>query len=796
VPKVFVMRIRTQLVLAFLLLSVVPLTGIVTYSYLSSIHAVRAAWEAESRAITAEMDDRMRMIRSDVDASVQQLAVAALADRSGENDYVRSVVRGMGRTAPLLDGVTFVPAPPSPPAPAAVQTADAPPSRASRPSRTPVIEVGDLVRLGKLDEIEIPEIPEVRVEIPQLAGFNDQIRRALDEAKQASVAAARANQAAARETTSRGRRERAAPPAGGDGAEPSGPGATAFVVRSVDQSELAAMEEHLAQMSEALRAAAVERTKAIQVERKKIERGRAAAATRAAADESPETPPVSETPAAPAVAAVAPVPPAPPVAATPAALAPAAPAAVHFSRAGGSNAWHELHYPVVAHGEIVGSLRADVSPEKVFSRVLSRTRLREGEIAFAVDEEGKVYTADPAEKAKLSAIAPDPVRFRTGKKSDLHRLGNRWIVATSADEASGMTFGIARPIEEPLAEVKDAAVRNFGYGLALIGLALIGIVPLANHMTRDVALVTAGAARIAHGELDASVPVRSRNEIGQLAVAFNRMAGDLRIHQEQLLEQERLRKEQEIRARLLTADYDRKSRELEEARQFQLSLLPRALPEHPRYEVAVHMETAAEVGGDYYDFHTGDEGTLTIAIGDATGHGAKAGTMVTAIKSLFSAYSPDSTPGRFLDVAASAIRRMDLGRMAMGLLLVRLEPDGRARIAAAGMPPPLVYRGATGAVEEIDVRGMPLGTLSSEYHESEIALGAGDILVLMSDGFPELLDGRGEPLGYGSAVAELSAAAALEPAEAISRLRAAAASWNGGGAPNDDMTFVAIRCRS
>jgi serine phosphatase RsbU (regulator of sigma subunit) len=48
------------------------------------------------------------------------------------------------------------------------------------------------------------------------------------------------------------------------------------------------------------------------------------------------------------------------------------------------------------------------------------------------------------------------------------------------------------------------------------------------------------------------------------------------------------------------------------------------------------MKTVAEVGGDYYDFHTGKDGILTAVIGDATGHGMKAGTMVTAFKSLFS----------------------------------------------------------------------------------------------------------------------------------------------------------------
>lgn len=90
---------------------------------------------------------------------------------------------------------------------------------------------------------------------------------------------------------------------------------------------------------------------------------------------------------------------------------------------------------------------------------------------------------------------------------------------------------------------------------------------------------------------------------------------------------------------LLRAENQRKTKELEEARQLQLSMLPQNLPELPHLDIAVYMKTATEVGGDYYDFHVGMDGTLTVVIGDATGHGMKAGTMVTTTKSLFSSHA-------------------------------------------------------------------------------------------------------------------------------------------------------------
>ena len=80
---------------------------------------------------------------------------------------------------------------------------------------------------------------------------------------------------------------------------------------------------------------------------------------------------------------------------------------------------------------------------------------------------------------------------------------------------------------------------------------------------------------------------------------------------------------------------------MEEARELQLSMLPKKVPDVPNLDIAVYMKTATEVGGDYYDFSTKEDGSLNIAIGDATGHGMKAGTLVTMMKSLFTANSID-----------------------------------------------------------------------------------------------------------------------------------------------------------
>jgi serine phosphatase RsbU (regulator of sigma subunit) len=333
-------------------------------------------------------------------------------------------------------------------------------------------------------------------------------------------------------------------------------------------------------------------------------------------------------------------------------------------------------------------------------------------------------------------------------------------------------------------------------------------------MTRQLETVTRGAERIALGDLQTRLPVRSTSELGQLAEAFNRMAGELSVNQERLVREESRRKERELHERLLRAEYERKSLELEEARRFQLSLLPRELPDHPAYEVAVAMTTATEVGGDFYDFHLepgadGGEGVLTAAIGDATGHGARAGTMVTVIKSLFSAAAGAGGPGRFLEESNRAIKRMELGRMAMALALARFEPlvgpaaggrwgTCRMTVASAGMPPVLVHRRATGRVEEVALAGMPLGGLDPAYAEREVLLARGDTVLLLSDGLPELPDEEGDPMGYAAVRSLFEEAAGRAPAELgdlIGELESAARSWAAETAPADDRTFVVVRVR-
>jgi serine phosphatase RsbU (regulator of sigma subunit) len=259
------------------------------------------------------------------------------------------------------------------------------------------------------------------------------------------------------------------------------------------------------------------------------------------------------------------------------------------------------------------------------------------------------------------------------------------------------------------------------------------------------------------------------------------------------LEHERTEAELRLRHEQERAENERRAKELEEARQLQLSMLPRTLPQLPHLEIAAYMKPATEVGGDYYDFHVSTDGTLTVVVGDATGHGLKAGTMVTAMKSLFGTLAPQDDMLHIFEEANRVLKGMKMRGLFMALLMLKVRGDSLS-VCSAGIPPMLVYRAALGVVEEIVLQAVPLGGVASfAYQQRQTHLTAGDCIMLMSDGFPERFNGTGEMLGYDKAAAILKDNAHLSPQEIIDNFVRAGDEWAGGTPQDDDVTFVVLK---
>lgn len=250
--------------------------------------------------------------------------------------------------------------------------------------------------------------------------------------------------------------------------------------------------------------------------------------------------------------------------------------------------------------------------------------------------------------------------------------------------------------------------------------------------------------------------------------------------------------QKETERQLLEAEYRRKSEELEEARALQMSMLPREIPLHDRLEIAAWITTASEVGGDYYDFAI-DDGTLLLGIGDATGHGMRAGTMVTATKALFGVLGHDELAHEMAE-SNRALRRMNLRRLAMAFTLARFD-QSRMRLSSAGMPPVYIRR-ANGDVESLELPGSPLGSLARfPYRQIDVLLTSGDFILFLSDGLPELLSESGEMVGYERVAGLLRDSSARTAHELVAELVAFTDRWKGTRPQDDDITFVVVRLK-
>ena len=254
------------------------------------------------------------------------------------------------------------------------------------------------------------------------------------------------------------------------------------------------------------------------------------------------------------------------------------------------------------------------------------------------------------------------------------------------------------------------------------------------------------------------------------------------------------RKEKEDR-RLLELENERKTKELEQARLLQLSMLPKDIPRLPNLDIAVYMKTATEVGGDYYDFHKSDDYTLTTVIGDATGHGLNAGMLVSVTKGLFKNLANQPVVNNIFSQFNESIHSLNIQPMYMSLHLLRIKDD-LMQVIGAGMPPILYYQNSTGSVVEIESSGPPLGGfMNFKYEKSDYKLMPGDVIVVMSDGFAERRNNAKEILGWDKGKEILSRIKDHTSEQIIAQFVEANDDWGEGNSQDDDVTFVVIKVK-
>ena len=188
--------------------------------------------------------------------------------------------------------------------------------------------------------------------------------------------------------------------------------------------------------------------------------------------------------------------------------------------------------------------------------------------------------------------------------------------------------------------------------------------------------------------------------------------------------------------------------DIQEAYEIQKSLLPQSNPHFEGYDISGRFIPAERVGGDLYDFNILEEGVLSFAIGDASGHGLPAALLardvVTGLRMGIENEMKISSVIRKLN---SVIHKSRLSTRFVSLVYGELERNGTLVYINAGHPPPLHFSGDS--VTKLDVGGTILGPLEETVFNRGFAfLDPGDHLVMFSDGIFEITNGDNDMYGY------------------------------------------------
>lgn len=291
--------------------------------------------------------------------------------------------------------------------------------------------------------------------------------------------------------------------------------------------------------------------------------------------------------------------------------------------------------------------------------------------------------------------------------------------------------------------------------LCLVALAIatgMGIL-IAHWITEPILRLNRASQKITTGDLNQVVKVKRIIELRELANSFNKMADQLQDSFENL-EQKVIERTAELASahaqivvlnQRLKADNYRMSGELDLLKRMQQLILPKAeeLALIEGLEIAVYMEPAYEVGGDYYDVLYMND-VVTIGIGDVTGHGLESGILMVmtqaAVRVLKEIQERD--PVKFLNILNRAIYRNVQRMNSDKNLTLSILNYKNGHLSISGQHEEILVVRHGGKVERINTidLGLPIGLdedISEFIGQVMIELKVGDIIVLYTDGITE-----------------------------------------------------------
>ncbi|MBI4264297.1 MAG: SpoIIE family protein phosphatase [Acidobacteria bacterium] len=449
---------------------------------------------------------------------------------------------------------------------------------------------------------------------------------------------------------------------------------------------------------------------------------------------------------------------------------------------------------------IVRGLRADTGIQ-----VGAMTEIEGANAPYPVD--GRAVTGDSPSAELRYGIRAGPANIVPGDEAGASEL--RWVTLldyldwdTGRAGTVAVTFQLS-PLDvyRRISATSLARINNLDFGqIVLILLAVVAglflviqIVALgmglglARSITGSVHELFTGTERVRQGDFTHKIPIRTRDQLGELADSFNSMTASI----EELLQQK--------------AEKERLEQELRIARDIQMSLLPQGPLRMPGLELTAHCEPAREVGGDYYDVLPIDEHRLGILIADVAGKGTSAALYMAELKGLIFALSELHRSPRQLLIDANRIisRHLDKRSFITITYAVADLEAGTLTHARAGHCPLLYLPGPARRERRVQVLmpdGLVLGLqidngemFNSLLEEVTVPIGRGDLFVLYTDGITEAMNASGDYFGDSRLGALIEEHGDLPFDELRERILREIRSFVGTAPQHDDMTMLLLR---
>ncbi|MFQ5640311.1 MAG: PP2C family protein-serine/threonine phosphatase [bacterium] len=251
---------------------------------------------------------------------------------------------------------------------------------------------------------------------------------------------------------------------------------------------------------------------------------------------------------------------------------------------------------------------------------------------------------------------------------------------------------------------------------------------------------------------------------------------------------------------LRITERERMSKELEIARNVQMSLLPKGNPLVEGYDIAGVCLPALEVGGDYYDFFQLGDGKIGIAIGDVSGKGVPAAIYMTLTKGILQSHAGEMISPR--EVLTKVNKQMYLNiekNSFVSMFYAVLDMKNHIiRFARAGHNPAILASRGNEHNTLLEPKGIAVGLEEgSKFYEfleeHELKLKSGDVLTFYTDGFTEASTKDGEEYGEEKLEKTISENKGNSANVVIQNVVRSVKNFVGNHPQHDDMTMVVVK---